>query len=104
MEWEKSDRALKKLKQMLWGYESLRTFRDMLKKAIEQVDKAQTRMTKLLEKVGVARPMIWCLVKSSHPIADLDAYNISHVVGSIDSSRRYEERGAADPGRIRKEV
>jgi len=52
MEWEKSDRALKKLKQMLWGFESLRSFRDMLQKAIEQVDKARARMTKLLENVS----------------------------------------------------
>jgi hypothetical protein len=52
LEWEKSDRALKKLKQMLWGFESLRGCSDMLKRAIDEIEKARDKMNKFLEEVG----------------------------------------------------
>jgi hypothetical protein len=37
MEWHKSDAALKKLKQMLWGLEALRVFDDKLVRALREI-------------------------------------------------------------------
>jgi hypothetical protein len=37
MEWHKSDAALKKLKQMLWGLEALRVFDDKLVRALQEI-------------------------------------------------------------------
>jgi len=44
MEWNTSDKALRKLKSMLWGLESLRIFRDKLKKALAELDVARKKM------------------------------------------------------------
>jgi len=85
MEWEKSDRALKKLKQMLWGYESLRAFRDMLKTAIEQVDKARARMAKLLENVGLSSPMTAVFVLGITWNTDSIADNLFPAPGGVNS-------------------
>lgn len=52
MNWEKSDLALKKLKQMLWGFEALRVFCDKLNKALEEVKSAESKMKTWLEKVS----------------------------------------------------
>lgn len=52
MNWEKSDLALKKLKQMLWGFEALRVFGDKLKKALDEVNRAESKMKTWLEKVS----------------------------------------------------
>jgi Mg2+ and Co2+ transporter CorA len=49
MEWEKSDRALRRLKQMLWGFEALRIFGDKLKKALDAVLKAGDKAKASLE-------------------------------------------------------
>jgi len=52
MEWQKSDQALRKLKQMLWGFVALREFGDKLKNAIEAVTRARDSVKKSLEKVS----------------------------------------------------
>jgi len=44
MEWNISDKALRKLKSMLWGLESLRIFRDKLKKALAELDDTRKKM------------------------------------------------------------
>jgi hypothetical protein len=55
MRWEKSDVALRKLKQMLWGFEALRTFSDQLKKAIEEIGNAGEKMKAWLKKDEAVR-------------------------------------------------
>ncbi|KAK4445134.1 hypothetical protein QBC34DRAFT_429266 [Podospora aff. communis PSN243] len=49
------DQALKKLKQMLWGFELLRLYNDMLKRAIGEIGKARDTMNKFLEGGSVIR-------------------------------------------------
>ncbi len=51
MEWHKSDVALKKLKQMLWGFEALRVFGDKLAKALSETTRAEASMRSSLERV-----------------------------------------------------
>jgi len=52
MEWHQSEAAIRKLKQMLWGLEALRVFRDKLQKALEELKLAQEKMQKELETVS----------------------------------------------------
>ncbi|KAJ9161715.1 hypothetical protein NKR19_g1936 [Coniochaeta hoffmannii] len=49
MEFDRSDRAVSVLKQMLWGFEALRIFNDKLSQALEVVGRAETKMNELLE-------------------------------------------------------
>jgi hypothetical protein len=52
LKWHKSDVALKKLKDMLWGLEALRVFSDKLDKALEKFEDAKARMVVALQLVG----------------------------------------------------
>jgi hypothetical protein len=52
LEWHKSDVALKKLKEMLWGLEALRVFDDKLGKALQKIDEAKEVMTKKAQWVS----------------------------------------------------
>jgi hypothetical protein len=51
MEWHKSDAALKKLKQMLWGLEALRVFDDKLVRALREIDEGKETMKGELTRV-----------------------------------------------------
>ena len=51
IEWHKSDVALKKLKEMLWGLEALRVFDDKLKRALQCVKEGREEMYKELKRV-----------------------------------------------------
>jgi hypothetical protein len=53
--WHKSDVALKKLKQMLWGLEALRVFDDKLNRGLNQIKAAQTKMYSQLETVSSSK-------------------------------------------------
>ena len=55
MEWHKSDVALKKLKQMLWGLEALRVFKDKLQKALQALQKARDKMNTKIKQVSTLR-------------------------------------------------
>jgi len=52
MEWHKSDVALKKLKEMMWGLEALRVFDDKLARALVQIKEAKTKMKNYLQTVS----------------------------------------------------
>ena len=51
LKWHKSDVALKKLKEMLWGLEALRVFDDKLRKALEKIKEADEKMRERLKRV-----------------------------------------------------
>jgi hypothetical protein len=51
MEWHKSDAALKKLKQMLWGLEALRVFDDKLVRAIREIKEGKETIKGELTRV-----------------------------------------------------
>src|SRR3569833_3404136 len=50
LKWHKSDVALKKLKDMLWGLEALRVFSDKLEKVLEKIEDAKKAMRLALKK------------------------------------------------------
>ena len=52
MEWHKSDDAVKKLKQMLWGLEALRVFDDKLTRALQEIKEGKEKMKGALAKVS----------------------------------------------------
>ncbi len=51
LEWHKSDIALRKLKQIVWGLEALRVFDDKLKMALAKIKESEEAMKKDLERV-----------------------------------------------------
>jgi len=51
LKWHKSDVALKKLKDMLWGLEALRVFSDKLEKVLEKIEDAKKAMRLALKRV-----------------------------------------------------
>ena len=51
MKFGRSDQAVSVLKQMLWGFEALRIFNDKLSQAIDVVNRAENKMSTLLETV-----------------------------------------------------
>jgi len=51
LKWHKSDVALKKLKEMLWGLEALRVFDDKLRKALEKIQEADEKMREKIKRV-----------------------------------------------------
>ena len=53
LKWHKSDVALKRLKEMLWGLEALRVFNDKLEKALEKIQEADEKMCERLKRVCV---------------------------------------------------
>jgi hypothetical protein len=55
MEWHKSDAALKKLKQMLWGLEALRVFDDKLVRALQEIKEGRETIKR--ECIRVRNPM-----------------------------------------------
>ncbi|EXJ75798.1 uncharacterized protein A1O5_00305 [Cladophialophora psammophila CBS 110553] len=50
LEWRKSDAALKKLKQMLWGFEALRIFDEKLERALDEINQAKEKMESELKR------------------------------------------------------
>ena len=52
MEWHKSDAALKKLKQMLWGLEALRVFDDKLVRALQEIKEGKENIKGELKRVS----------------------------------------------------
>jgi hypothetical protein len=57
IEWHKSDVALKKLKEMLWGLEALRVFDDKLKRALIEIEQGKKDMIKELARVCIS--LLW---------------------------------------------
>jgi len=51
IEWHKSDVALKKLKEMLWGLEALRVFDDKLGRALQEISQGEEQTKKELIRV-----------------------------------------------------
>lgn len=51
MEWRKSDEALKKLKEMMWGLEALRVFDDKLARALVHIRMAKRKLRTTLKTV-----------------------------------------------------
>jgi hypothetical protein len=52
MEWHKSDAALKKLKQMLWGLEALRVFDDKLVRALQEIKEGKENIKGALARAS----------------------------------------------------
>jgi hypothetical protein len=52
MEWHKSDVAVRKLKQMLWGLEALRVFDDKLTRALREIKEGNEKMRGALARVS----------------------------------------------------
>ncbi|KAH8748551.1 hypothetical protein F5882DRAFT_311324, partial [Hyaloscypha sp. PMI_1271] len=55
IEWHKSDVALKKLKEMLWGLEALRVFDDKLGRALQEISQGEEQTKKELIRRDVER-------------------------------------------------
>jgi hypothetical protein len=52
IEWHKSDVALKKLKNMLWGLEALQVFDEKLKRGIQEIKDCKKKIDFGLKRVG----------------------------------------------------
>jgi len=91
MEWEKSDRALRRLKQMLWGFEALRVFGDKLKKALDAVEEAGDKMKLLLDNASDTPYLRWH--KIANPSRQGKEIRHKDMVSGVESVKEeYEKR------------
>jgi hypothetical protein len=58
MEWQNSNKALRKLKQMLWGFVAFRESGDKLENAIETITKARKHHNGIARK-GTSKKEEW---------------------------------------------
>jgi hypothetical protein len=59
MEWQKSDVALKKLKEMLWGLEALRVFDDKLTRALQEIKYGKEKTKAELARVSHPKELLF---------------------------------------------